>query len=193
MRPLKLYWQHFIFFVRMNGPNKLECYFRLSWKGLQGTNAHAYWALLLVKKKMKVYEYDSRSHIHNTSFSLYLINAPNKLECYIRVSWKGLPGTNTLAYRALLLATKKMKCCEYGPWSHIDNTSFYLQPMVGSNKLECYIILSWKCLPGTNTLAYRALLLDKKKMKCCEYGPWSHIDNTSFYLQPTNVPNKLEC
>ncbi len=34
--------------------------------------------------------------IHKTYFK----NGPNKLECYIATGWKGLPGTNTLAYYA---------------------------------------------------------------------------------------------
>ncbi len=55
---------------------------------------------------------------------------PKQLECLslnTRLGWKGLPGTNTLAY--------------YG---------FH-------NKLECLSLdarLGWKGLPGTNTLAY---------------------------------------
>jgi hypothetical protein len=35
--------------------------------------------------------------IHNTSFYLYFINVPNKLECYITLDRNGLHGTNTLA------------------------------------------------------------------------------------------------
>jgi hypothetical protein len=41
--------------------------------------------------------------------------APNKLQCYITVGWKGLSGTNALAYWAYLYVMKKMKCCEYCP------------------------------------------------------------------------------
>ncbi len=40
--------------------------------------------------------------IHNTSFSLQLINGLNKSECYLTLSLKGLPGTNTLAYLGCL-------------------------------------------------------------------------------------------
>ncbi len=40
----------------------------------------------------------TRDRIHKHSFSSQLTNGPNKLECYIRVGKKGLPGTNTLAY-----------------------------------------------------------------------------------------------
>jgi len=43
------------------------------------------------------------------------MNGPNKLECYITLGWKGLPGANTLAYWTLTLVTKKMNCCDYGP------------------------------------------------------------------------------
>jgi hypothetical protein len=39
---------------------------------------------------------------HNTSFSSLLINGPNKLECYIALSKKGLSGANALAYWSYL-------------------------------------------------------------------------------------------
>ncbi len=32
-----------------------------------------------------------------------------------------------------------------------------------------------------------------KENKCCEYGPWDYIRNTSFSFKLPNVPNKLEC
>ncbi len=38
------------------------------------------------------------------------MNEPNKLECYITLGWKVLPGKNTLAYFAHLHVLKKMKC-----------------------------------------------------------------------------------
>jgi hypothetical protein len=43
-----------------------------------------------------------RGYIYETSFSLYITNGPNKLECYIIYVWKGLKGTNNLAYWANL-------------------------------------------------------------------------------------------
>jgi hypothetical protein len=43
---------------------------------------------------MKCYEYG----IRNTLFLLKFENWPNKLEFYISIGWKGLLGTNTLAY-----------------------------------------------------------------------------------------------
>ncbi len=46
----------------------------------------------------EIYEYGSRYQIHNTSFSLQLTKGTDKLECYIRLGWKGLLRTNALAY-----------------------------------------------------------------------------------------------
>jgi hypothetical protein len=43
------------------------------------------------------------------------MNLPNKLDCCITLSWKGLPVTNKLTYFAYSNVTMKMKCCEYGP------------------------------------------------------------------------------
>jgi len=39
-----------------------------------------------------------RDHILNTSEEIMICH--NKLVCYITLGWKGLLGTNTLAYRA---------------------------------------------------------------------------------------------
>ncbi len=36
--------------------------------------------------------------IHNALFSSQLSNGPNKLEFYITLGWKDMPGTNTIAY-----------------------------------------------------------------------------------------------
>jgi hypothetical protein len=41
---------------------------------------------------------------NNISFSLYSMNGPNKLECYITLGWKGLLGINTIAYWAQFFA-----------------------------------------------------------------------------------------
>ncbi len=48
------------------------------------------------------YEYRSACHINKKLFSLQLMNGPKKLESYITLGKKGLPWTNTLAYRAHL-------------------------------------------------------------------------------------------
>ncbi len=41
----------------------------------------------------------SRNLIHNTLFSSYNMNGFNELECYKKIGWKGLPGTNTLTFQ----------------------------------------------------------------------------------------------
>jgi hypothetical protein len=73
------------------------------------------------------------------------MNEPIKLECYIRLDWNSLPGTNTPAFGANI-----------DGWGIIHNTLFSSSVMNGLNKLECYIRLDWKSLPGTNTLAFQA-------------------------------------
>jgi hypothetical protein len=45
-----------------NGPNKLECYITLGCQSLSETNTVTYWAHLLVTKRIKCCEYDSRPH-----------------------------------------------------------------------------------------------------------------------------------
>jgi hypothetical protein len=43
------------------------------------------------------------SRIQNFQFILNLVKLPSKLQCYITLGWKSLPGTNTQAYCAHLL------------------------------------------------------------------------------------------
>ncbi len=66
---------------------------------IAGTNTLTYWDHLQVAKKMKCCKYSTSCFIHNTYF-LQLMKSPNKREYYIRIGWKGLPGTNTKAYLA---------------------------------------------------------------------------------------------
>ncbi len=167
-----------------NGTNKLECYIKLGWKCLPVTNPLTYQACFM---SMKCCEYEPRNCIQNTSFSSELTDGPNKLECYIKLGWKGLPITNTLIYYACFMS---MKCCEYEPRNCIHNTSFSSELTNGPNRLECYIKLGWKSFPVTNTLTYQACSMN---MKCCEYEPRNCIQNTSFSSEITNGPNKLEC
>ncbi len=56
-----------------NGPNKLECYNTLVWKGLTLTKNLAYWTSQQVMKKMRCCEYDSKTQRYQT----FMIN----LEC----------------------------------------------------------------------------------------------------------------
>ncbi len=43
------------------------------------------------------------------------MGSPSKLECFALTSISSQVEYNTLAYWAHSQATKKMKCCEYGP------------------------------------------------------------------------------
>ncbi len=88
--------------------------------------------------------------IHNTSFPFFIMNGLNKLVCYITLTWKGLQGTNTQAY----LAHLQIKIEMLWIWGCIHNTLFSLKHINVFNKLERYIILTWKSLQGTNTQAY---------------------------------------
>ncbi len=45
--------------------------------------------------------YKAMGHIHNTSFSSYLTNRHNRVDCYVTLNWKGLPVTNTLTVHKL--------------------------------------------------------------------------------------------
>ncbi len=108
-------------------------------------------------------------HFHNSLFSLKLKKVPNKQKYFITQVLKSLPGTNTLAY-----------------WVH-------LYPKKLPNKQECYITHFQNSLPETNTLAYWAHSKVRKKINCCEYGSWYHIDNSLFSLYLKKVPNKQEC
>ncbi len=42
----------------MNGPNKLDCYITVDWKGLPETNTLPYLAYSLVTKKIKCCDYN---------------------------------------------------------------------------------------------------------------------------------------
>ncbi len=106
------------------GPNKLECYITLDWKGLPETNTNTYWAHLEVIRTIVCCEYSPCGLIRNTSFSSKRTNGPDMLECYITQGWKGLPETNTQTYWAHLKVMKTMVCCEYSPCGLVHNTSF---------------------------------------------------------------------
>ncbi len=46
--------QHFIFFLTINGPNKVECYMTLGWKCLPEANSLAYWTICKKWRKWSV-------------------------------------------------------------------------------------------------------------------------------------------
>jgi hypothetical protein len=74
--------------VSLNGPNKLEFYITLGWKGMPRINT---------LRTQTVYT--SGAVFILLHFQSKLQMDQNKLECYITLGWKGLPGTNTLAYK----------------------------------------------------------------------------------------------
>jgi hypothetical protein len=65
--------------------------------------------------------------------------------------------------------------------------------MNGPNKLERCITLSMKDSPETNTLAQWAHSQAMRKRKCYEHVFDFPLCPSSFSLQLTNGPNKLEC
>jgi hypothetical protein len=71
----------------MNGPNKLQRYITLGWKGLLVTNALAYSAHLYAKNYF--------NRFHNMTFSSLFTNGPKKTKFYIALSWKGFPGKSS--------------------------------------------------------------------------------------------------
>ncbi len=68
-----------------NGPNKLECCIKFSWKGQPEKNTLGDWALSQVAKKMKCCEYGPWVRIHKTLFSLQLKIEPDKLEYCVKL------------------------------------------------------------------------------------------------------------
>ncbi len=57
---------------------------------------------------------ESGDRLHNPSFSSYLTNGPNKLECLLLGSLSGLVLWNALVHRVYSKVTKNiMRCCEY--------------------------------------------------------------------------------
>jgi hypothetical protein len=50
---------------------------------------------------------------HFIFFAIY--KWAKKLDFYITIGWRSLPGTNTAAFWAHSKVMKKMNCCEYGP------------------------------------------------------------------------------
>ncbi len=88
---------------------------------------------------MKGCEYEHRDRIHITS--LLIANEPSKLQSYIKIGWKALPGSRINLFK-------------------IQRQGLFSQHFIsllvtnGPNKLECYITLGRKVLPGTKTLAY---------------------------------------
>ncbi len=80
----------------MDGPNKLQC-LSLASISSQVKEHSSFMSSYTSNKKIKC-EYGYMGRIHKTSFSLSLMNRPNKLECHNTLAFKDFPKTNTLAY-----------------------------------------------------------------------------------------------
>jgi hypothetical protein len=119
----------------MNGQNKLEGYITQGSKGLPRTNSLVYWAHSYVTKKIECCDYDPRDLIHNPSFYLWLINGPNKQECYIILGLKGLQVTNSQVYWAHSYDTNKIKSCDYDSMDNIHNISVSVYFMNGKKAI----------------------------------------------------------
>jgi hypothetical protein len=65
----------------------------------------------------QIWEQGRRALFTTLHFLSNLRNRPNKLDCFNTLGWKGFPGANTLGYWVHLYVKKKIKCCEYAPWS----------------------------------------------------------------------------
>ncbi len=118
------------FFSSSFRENRLECFTtenivdtiassnsELLWKSFQKTNTQAYLAFASVTKKNSFITLIYRCQYHETFFrhsgkisqSVFNLRAYSNSELLANISqsWKGLPGTNTLAYLASLSVTKK--------------------------------------------------------------------------------------
>ncbi len=66
-----------------------------------------------------------------------------------------------------------MKCCDYGPWGCINKTSLLCNLQISPKSQGVYL---WQNFPAyrdeTLNFIEHIQKLKKKKMKCCEYGPW---------------------
>jgi hypothetical protein len=75
--------------------------------------------------------YKAWNRIHNTSISCLLTKKQDKVECYIRVGWKGLPVTNSLAFWAHLEVRSKSSCVKTVTEAYTRGTH-YGDKMTGS-------------------------------------------------------------
>jgi hypothetical protein len=96
---------------------------------------------------MKCCEYGPKDNIHNTSFSFNVQNNL-KLECYIKLGWRSLPGVNTQTYLAHFISHEENEVLWI--WAHEQYTQHFIFFAM------CYATLGWRSLPGVNTQTYLA-------------------------------------
>ncbi len=92
--------------------------------------------------KKKIYIISTPGAVFTTRhFLRNLRRRSNRLECYITLSWTGLPMINSLNFLACSFVTKKMKFCEHEPMVPSYET-FY-----GCNLRMFVIFLPWQAFP----------------------------------------------
>jgi hypothetical protein len=72
-----------------------------NYTGLEGLVSDKHWLIKSIsnlQRKVSVVNMVSGVVFTTHHFLLNLLDGPNKLECYITLGWKSLPGTNTLDY-----------------------------------------------------------------------------------------------
>ncbi len=129
--------QHSIFLQLKNGPNKLECFFTLCWKGLQVTNALTYCGAGLTQFYGTGAVFTTLDFLHN------LRMRPISQSVYITLCWKGQQEKHLL-----ILPIHK-----YEIKLSVANTT--PDALVGVWKLVDYFVVlhRWRCLL-TILLAY---------------------------------------
>jgi hypothetical protein len=75
------------------------------------------------------------------------------------LGWKGLSGTNTLAFWAPFVSYKENNCCEYSPSAIYITLQFLPNFKMDQISYSMPMALDWKGLQVTNTLAYWALFV----------------------------------
>ncbi len=109
----------------MHGPDKLQFYITLSWRGFPGTNTLAYWSHSWVKKMLKFCENDSRSsRVIFPSFQITVCcrvtNICNKVECLFLGSPSSLVYCLWLWPRAYP-RVERLKFYSFGPTQSCKN------------------------------------------------------------------------
>ncbi len=107
----------------------LECDIAHGWKSLQGTNTLAY-LTLMTKKKYNIATWGQCYKTFLSTIYEFLYQA----RVFIRLGWKSLQGTNTLAY--LTLVTKKKFFATLPPGANVLKLFSSLLTMK-PNKLDC--------------------------------------------------------
>jgi hypothetical protein len=64
--------------------------------------------------------------LFRTPVFLYVMNEPNKLECYLTLGRISLPGAKQSILLGPLVSYEESKCCEWGPRLFSQHLVFYV-------------------------------------------------------------------